>query len=55
MIISVVLHHLPFSQNQALKSADEEDTGILKNKIKNSGSLRLTYRTKRRSRPCDLS
>jgi len=30
-----VLHYLPSSRNQPLKTAGDNDTGILKNKIKN--------------------
>jgi hypothetical protein len=42
MIISNVLRDLPFSQNQPLKSADDQYIRILKNKMKNLGSLRQT-------------
>jgi hypothetical protein len=34
MVISDVLHDLPFSRKQSLKSADNQYIGVLKNKIK---------------------
>jgi hypothetical protein len=37
--ISNLTYKLPFTRNQPLKSADDQYTGILKNKIQNLGSL----------------
>jgi hypothetical protein len=36
----MVLHDLPFSRTQPLKSADDKYIGIFKNKTKNLGILR---------------
>jgi hypothetical protein len=40
MMISNVLHDLPFSRNQLLKSTDDQYIGILENEIKEIGYLR---------------
>jgi hypothetical protein len=41
-MITNVLRDLPFSRNQPLKSADDWYIGILKNKTRNSASLKRT-------------
>jgi hypothetical protein len=45
--ISDILRDPPFSRNQSLKSVDDWYTGILKNKIKNLGSLSERKRRRR--------